>query len=93
MHHDLVVLLLTDPLERMPPAARLPFQTADAGRLELGLDAAAVRQRWKQAFDAPLEAALAMLQRHGARAMALSTDDASDAWLPLLDRRPARRVS
>lgn len=93
MHHDLVVLLLTDPLERMPPAARLPFQTADAGRLELGLDAAAVRQRWKQAFDAPLETALAMLQRHGARAMALSTDDASDAWLPLLDRRPARRAS
>ena len=44
-------------------------------------------------FDAQVEAALAMLQRHGARAMALSGDDPSDAWLPLLERRPARRAS
>lgn len=84
-HADANVLLLTDPLERRPPIARLPF-AVDGGRLELALDAAGVRQRWKQAFDAPLEAALDLLQRQRIRAMPLSSDDPSDAWLGLLDR-------
>src|SRR5690606_41633942 len=92
MHHELVALLLTDPLERSPPAARLPFR-AGAERIELGLGAPAVRQRWRQQFEAPLEAALALLQRHGARAMALSGHDPSDAWLPTLERGTARRAS
>lgn len=87
-HVDANVLLLTDPLERRPPIARLPF-AVDGGRLELALDAAGVRQRWKQAFDAPLEAALDLLQRQRIRAMPLSSDDPSDAWLGLLDRPKA----
>ena len=91
-HHELVVLLLTDPLERRPPEARLPFQLAQAGRIELALDTAGVRQRWRAAFETPIETALAQLQRQGARVMALSTDDPSDAWLPLLARTPARRA-
>jgi len=90
-HTDAVALLLTDPLERRPPAARLPFAT-EGGRLELALDAAAVRQRWKQAFDAPLDAALELLRRQRVRAMALSSDAPDDAWLGLLDRPKAGRA-
>jgi uncharacterized protein (DUF58 family) len=91
MHHELIVLLLTDPLERLPPAARLPFSLATGERIELGLDAAAARQRWRREFVAPVEAALASLQARGIRAMELSSADPSDAWLPLLDRRGRAR--
>lgn len=90
-HTDAVALLLTDPLERRPPLARLPF-AIDGARLELGLDSAAVRQRWKQAFETPLEAALDLLRRQRVRAMALSTDAADDAWLGLLDRPKTGRA-
>lgn len=86
MHHELIVLLFVDPLEMSPPTRRLPFLGAQGDRIELGLDTAPVRQRWRQTFDVPLEATQAMLQRQGARVMALSTADPSDAWLPLLGR-------
>ncbi len=86
MHHELVVLLLTDPLERQPPATRVPFALADGQHTALGLDAAVTRQRWRQEFAVPLEAALALLRSRGARAMELSSADASDAWLSLLER-------
>ena len=87
-HQDAVVLLLTDPLEQQPPVARLPF-SLDGERLELALDAAAVRQRWQQAFDAPVQEAIALLRRQCIRAQALSSDAPTDAWLALLDA-PAR---
>ena len=87
MHHELIVLLLVDPLEMSPPLRRLPFLGAQGDRIELGLDSAPVRQRWRRNFDAPLAAAEAMLRRQGARVMALSTDDQSDAWFPLLGRQ------
>jgi uncharacterized protein (DUF58 family) len=86
MHHELVVLLLTDPLERRPPSARLPFASAEGIRTEVGLDTAVARQRWRQEFTLPVEATLAMLRSRGARAMELSSADESDAWLPLLER-------
>ena len=86
MHHELVVLLLTDPLERQPPKTRLPFVSASGERSELGLDAAVTQQRWRQEFAVPVEATLALLRSRGARAMELSSADASDAWLPLLER-------
>lgn len=86
MHHELVVLLLTDPLERQPPKARLPFASIDGQRTELGLDAAVTRQRWRQEFAVPVEATLALLRSRGARAMELSSADPSDAWLALLER-------
>ncbi len=35
MHHEIIVLLLTDPLELAPPAARLPFASATQARTEL----------------------------------------------------------
>lgn len=91
MHHDAIVLLLTDPLERMPPAARLPFVAGDGSRVELGLDAAAARQRWRREFVAPIEAMLESLRARGVRAMELSSADPSDAWLPLLERRSGIR--
>ncbi len=86
MHHELVVLLLTDPLERQPPKSRLLFASADGLRTELGLDIAVTRQRWRQEFAVPVETTLALLRSRGARAMELSSADASDAWLPLLER-------
>ena len=86
MHHELIVLLFVDPLETSPPAKHLAFLGAQGDRIELGLDTAPVRQRWKQHFDIPLDATQAMLQRQGARVMVLSTVDPSDAWLSLLGR-------
>ena len=92
MHHEAIVLLLTDPLERMPPAARLPFaSTADGGRIELWLDAAGTRQRWRQEFVLPVDSMLEGVRARGIRAMELSGADPSDAWLPLLDRAGGAR--
>ncbi len=91
MHHELIVLLLTDPLERSPPAARLPFASATEERIELGLDAATTRQHWRKEFTVPVDAALESLRTRGIRAMELSSTDPSDAWLPLLDRRSGKR--
>ena len=93
MHHELVVLLFVDPLETSPPMKRLPFRGAQGDRIELGLDAAPVRQRWRQNFGVPLEATQAMLRRQGARVMVLSTIDPSDAWLSLLERPRAPVVA
>ena len=91
LHHELIVLLLTDPLERTPPAARLPFASGADARIELGLDAAGTRQRWRQEFSVPAEAALESLRARGIRTMELSSADPSDAWLPLLDRKGGLR--
>lgn len=99
MHHEVVVLLLTDPLERDPPRATLPFlvstslvntAVADGHRVELDLATAAQRQRWRDAFDAPLEAALERLPARGVRVQSLSSDAPSDTWLPLLGRASAQ---
>lgn len=91
LHHELVVLLLTDPLERLPPAARLPFASRTGARIELGLDATGTRQRWRQEFVAPVETMLDALRARGIRAMELSSADPSEAWLPLLDHRGGPR--
>jgi uncharacterized protein (DUF58 family) len=73
MHNEVVVRLLSDPLERDPPAALLPFQGED-GRIELDLAAGAQRRRWKQAFDGPLQVALARLSARGIRTDVLSSE-------------------
>jgi uncharacterized protein (DUF58 family) len=83
MHNELVVLLLSDPLERDPPQASLPFATS-AHRVELDLAAAPQRQRWRNAFVVPIESALAQLPARGIRVHALSTDAPSESWLSLL---------
>ena len=89
LHNDASVVMLVDPLERRPPNARLPFRSNKDERIELGLDTANVRQRWKQSFEGDLERALETLKRGGVRASTLATDDPSDAWLPLLDAHKA----
>lgn len=94
LHVDVTVLLLSDPFERDPPKAVLPFLTGDAQsgrhRIELDLTAPAQRQRWRGEFVAPLEAALERLPTRGVRVHLLSTEAASDGWLPLQGRAQAR---
>ena len=87
-HHEVIVLLLTDPLERDPPKAALPF-TTDGHRVELDLASAAQRQRWHEQFMRPLEAALERLPARGVRVQTLASDASSDAWLPVLGRAQA----
>ncbi|HEY0662689.1 MAG TPA: DUF58 domain-containing protein [Lysobacter sp.] len=84
-HHEVIVLLLTDPLEAAPPKAAMPFYSG-GHRVELDLGTAAQRQRWRREFIAPLEAALERLPSRGIRVQALATDAASESWLPLLGR-------
>jgi uncharacterized protein (DUF58 family) len=80
MHSEVVVLLLDDPLERDPPRAPLPFATT-AHRVELDLGIAAQRQRWRDAFVAPVDAALATLPARGVRVQVLSSGAPSESWL------------
>jgi len=84
-HHEVIVLLLTDPLELAPPTASLPFRSG-GHRVELDLASAAQRQRWREEFAGPVQAALQRLPSRGVRVQALSTDAPSEAWLPLLGR-------
>lgn len=88
-HHEVIALLLTDPLEIEPPARPLAF-AADGRRVEIDLATAAQRRAWSRQFAAPVEAALQALAARGIRARALSTGDESDAWLPLLGPRRMR---
>ncbi|MGV8940515.1 MAG: DUF58 domain-containing protein [Lysobacter sp.] len=85
-HHEVVVLLLTDPLESAPPVTTLPFRAGNE-RVEIDLGSATQRQRWRAEFVRPLEAALASLPARGVRAHALSTDAASESWLSMLGRQ------
>jgi uncharacterized protein (DUF58 family) len=80
MHNEVVVLLLSDPLERDPPHAALPFATP-AHRLELDLATATQRQRWRNEFVVPVEAALTKLPARGVRVQVLSSEAPSESWL------------
>lgn len=84
-HHEVIVLLLTDPIETQPPLSALPF-SRDGDRIELDLGVDAQRKRWHDSFVAPVEVALDKLPLRGVRVQALSTDAASESWLPLLGR-------
>ncbi|CAG4969878.1 DUF58 domain-containing protein [Novilysobacter luteus] len=84
-HHEVVVLLMTDPLELAPPAAVLPFYSGGK-RVEVDLEHQGQRQRWHAEFAAPVQHLLDSLPSRGVRAMALSTDAPSESWLPLLGR-------
>jgi hypothetical protein len=87
-HHEVIVLLLVDPLERDPPRAALPFMTA-GHRVELDLASATQRQRWRSEFVRPLDAALERLPARGVRVQVLASDAPSDAWLPVLGKAQA----
>lgn len=89
-HHDVHLLLLTDPLEADPPRAALPFQVGPTGaprRVALELGDPGQRQRWLQRFAAPVAEALASLPARGVHVQALSTAAPSDSWLPGFDGR------
>jgi len=88
-HNEVIVLLLTDPLESQPPKSLLPFAGGDH-RIELDLANPAQRQRWRREFATPVEAALQQLPSRGVRVQVLSSDARSDAWLPLLGRAQPR---
>src|SRR5690606_21066037 len=85
MHSEVIVLLLGDPLERDPPRAPLPFATP-THRVELDLGVAAQRQRWRQEFVEPVEAALPALPPRRVRVHLLSSDAPSESRLPSLAR-------
>ncbi len=85
MHNEVIVLLLSDPFESTPPQSALSFM-ASGHRIDLDLAIAAQRQRWRQEFVAPLDAALAQLPSRGVRVQMLSSDAPSESWLPLLGR-------
>jgi len=87
-HCDALVLLLDDPVEREPPRARLGFAQAD-GRVDLDLSGEAQRRRWQEMFGAPRDAATDRLRRAGIGVELVSSDAASDAWLPAFARRRA----
>jgi len=89
-HHDLLVVLLTDPLERQPPRDRLPFALG-ASRIELDLDGAVMRASWRHVFTDELQAQTQRMQGMGARVRTLSSDDGIDKLLAalLVQRRAA----
>ena len=106
LHNEVIVLLLSDPLEREPPKAALPFLARDAvapaggkhddrqehrqeHRVDLDLATAGQRQRWRNEFLAPIQAALAQLPARGVRTQVLSSESPSESWLPLLGRARA----
>jgi hypothetical protein len=62
-HHEVVVLLLVDPLEREPPRPRCRFALGDRTGSNWTWPAAAQRQRWQREFVAPVEAALEACRR------------------------------
>ena len=83
-HHEVIVLLLVDPLETSPPRSVLPF-SSDNHRCELDLASAVQRQRWLREFGVS-EATVDGLASRGVRVQTLSTEAASESWLPLLGR-------
>ncbi|WP_259164014.1 DUF58 domain-containing protein [Xanthomonas sp. 4461] len=80
LHHEVVVIVLVDPLELSPPARALSFDVRGE-RIAVDLASQAARARWQAEFVAPLEQLATLLQSRGVRLHRLSTDDASDAWL------------
>lgn len=80
LHHEVVVIVLVDPLELSPPARALSFDVRGE-RIAVDLGSPAARVRWQAEFVAPLEQLATTLRSRGVRLHRLSTDDASDAWL------------
>ncbi|NYZ62776.1 DUF58 domain-containing protein [Luteimonas deserti] len=88
-HAEVCVVLLTDPLERDPPVAPVRF-AAPGGAVALDLDRATVRARWADRFAGGIARCEAVLRASGVRTAVLSTEMASDRWLPIFMRGRTR---
>lgn len=85
-HHEVFLVMLTDPLEMAPPDTTLPFR-AEGRRFEMDLGDAAQRRRWMGEFAAPVKAAMELLPSRGIRVHTLSSDAPSESWLSILGRQ------
>jgi len=83
-HHEVIVLLLVDPLETSPPRSVLPF-SSNHHRCDLDLASPVQRQRWLREFGVSA-ATVDGLTSRGVRVQTLSTEAPSESWLPLLGR-------
>jgi len=79
-HHEVVLVLLVDPLELSPPPKRLPFLAGDQ-RVELDLAGTPTRERWETAFVASLRRLCEELPARRVSVRVLAADAASDDWL------------
>jgi len=80
LHHEVVLVLLVDPLELAPPPSPLSF-VAGGQRVALDLGSDAVRARWLAQFVAPLDALREALSARRIQVHVVATDDPSDSWL------------
>lgn len=85
-HHQVDVVMLTDPLETDPPSGLLGFAPAgreagDAHRVDLDLADPAQRRRWQDAFANQVSTITTALAARGVRAVTLPGNAPSDAWL------------
>ncbi|WP_337244148.1 DUF58 domain-containing protein [Luteimonas sp. gir] len=87
-HNQVLVLVLTDPLEQAPPRARLRF-AASSGQVELDLRDETQHARWQAAFAEPIARAQATLRAARVRCVLLSSEMPSDVWLPAFGRPKA----
>ena len=79
LHHEAVVVLVDDPLERDPPRQRLPL-LAGGRRIDPDLGSAAQRRRWHDAFPLATEQAATRLRARGVRVHLLSAAAPSQSW-------------
>ncbi len=84
-HSEVLVLLLSDPLEQAPPRARLRF-SGPSGPVALDLAQAALRAQWDDAFGGTLARATGLLQAARVRSTVLSSEMPSGVWLPMFSR-------
>lgn len=80
LHHEVVLVLLVDPLELAPPPRQLPFFSGGR-RVELDLGSAATREGWSREFLEPLQHLRETLPARRVAVRVLRSDDSSDAWL------------
>lgn len=80
-HMDVACVLLADPFELEPPAARLPLVAGR--RVELDLADARLREEWRWTFSGRIDAELARLARLRIRVRRLCTDEPVEPLLSL----------
>jgi len=82
-HHDLLVLLLSDPLELEPPRGLMPFAN-EGVRVELDLATRELQAAWRQQFALRIDTQSQRLHLLGAGTRTLRTDDDPETLLRTL---------